>query len=173
MLSLSKKLVHLATHIPINMYSVTMAKSTIATMTPEGKVQKIVALSFHKIISSARQTKMSREKRGTKIHFTMYFKYVLFFWDFQPRNIFAISSISNGSNPVHFRHLTSIYIKIIEMISIHRVFEAIDIMYRNTFSQFSESDVFNLVKFLICLFLHGISFPIYFLFHINKRLSRD
>ena len=81
MLSLSKKLPHWATHIPINMKSVTMAKSTMATMTPEGKLQKIVALSFHKIISSTRQTKMSNEKLGTEIQFTMYFKCFVF-WGF-------------------------------------------------------------------------------------------
>ena len=93
MLSLSKKLPHWATHIPINMKSVTMAKSTMATMTPEGKLQKIVALSFHKIISSTRQTKMSNEKLGTEIQFTMYFKYVLFFGDSQPRNIFNLQHL--------------------------------------------------------------------------------
>lgn len=128
-------------------------------MTPEGKVQKMVLLSFHKIISSTRQTKMSREKRGTKIHFTMYFKYVLFVGDFQLRNIFATSSISNGSNPVHFiQHLNSIYIKIIEMISFHRVFEAIDILYRNKFSQFSESNVFNLVTVFFYMLISSWNF---------------
>lgn len=89
---MSKKLVHWATHISKNMYNVTFAKSTIATMTPEGTVQKMVALSFHKIISSTRQTKMSREKRGTKIHFTIYF------------NMFCSLEISNlGISLQHLR----------------------------------------------------------------------